>query len=146
MSVDHGAASRGYEKELEELGIKIVKELPKLMERVRRVFRETGSVREAMKVRGMLTEHEVLRICAEERLKAMGYRIIRWDEAPEQIKAAGSPDIIAEKNGEYVLVEVKVLDQLRRYSESGAHLILVTNVEYGRCLEVWGFLELEKAL
>jgi len=61
----------------------------------------------------------------------MGYRIIGWDETPEQVKAAGSPDIIAEKDGEYVLVEVKVLDQLRRYSESGAHLILVTNVECG---------------
>jgi len=121
-----------------------VGKLWELMEKVRRVFKETGSVEEAMKVGDTLTEHEVLRICAEEKLKAMGYRVFSRDEAPEWIKSVGSPDIIAEKDGEYVLVEVKTLDQLRRYSKSGSRIILVTNVERGQDLKVWGIHELEE--
>jgi len=59
MSADHETVLGGYEKKLKELGIKIplVKKFPKLIERVRRVFRETGSIREAIKVSSMLTEH-----------------------------------------------------------------------------------------
>ena len=60
-------------------------------------------------------------------MKRMGYKIISREEAPEWIKRVGSPDIIAVKNGEYILAEVKPSDQLRRYSEAGVKLILVTN-------------------
>jgi hypothetical protein len=114
------------------------------VERVREVFRKTGSVDEALKVRGILTPHEILRICAEERLKGMGYRIVEdRDEEPEFIKRAGSPDIVAEKDGSWVVVEVKPLDQLERYKQAGVKLILVTSVRRGEDVEVWGIEDLE---
>ena len=73
----------------------------------------------------------------------MGYKIISREEAPEWIKRVGSPDIIAVKDGEYILAEVKPSDQLRRYSEAGVKFILVTNVQKGKAVEVWGLEELE---
>ena len=93
----------------------------------------------------MFTPHEVLKTCVEERLKSLGYKVLRHDEAPKWIRDVGSPDIVAEKNGEYVLVEVKPSDQLKRYSRVRARLILVTtDVDEGGAIEVWGLRELEK--
>jgi len=136
----------GFLKEVKrKTGIRIpsFQDLMREEERIRRVFVETKSVSEALKVARYLTPHEVLRICAEEKLKAQGYRITSRDEAPEWIKKVGSPDVIAEKDGEYVLVEVKPLEQLVRYSLSGAKTILVTNIETSKHVEVWGIRELE---
>jgi len=87
--------------------------------------------------------HGFLEEKAKAKLRRMGYRIIDREHAPEWIKRAGGPDIIAENNGEYVLVEVKPSDQLRRYSKAAAKLILVTDVEEGKAVEVWGLKELE---
>jgi hypothetical protein len=93
-----------------------------------------GGVREALNARGLLTPHEVLRIYAKEKFKKAGYRIVSRAEAPDFIERAGSPSIIAEKNGSWVLVEVKPLDQLVRYEQTGVKLVLVTNLEKGRRL------------
>jgi len=79
---------------------------------------------------------------AKEKLIKMGYKIIRREEAPDWIKAVGDPDIIAVKDGEYVLVEVKPSDQLKRYSKARARLVLVTDVDEGKAVEVWGMKEL----
>jgi len=136
----------GHLKEIErKVGIRIpsFQNLMREEERIRRVFVKTKSVAEALKVARYLTPHEVLRICAEEKLKAQGYRIISRDEAPEWIKRVGSPDVIAEKNGEYILVEVKPSGQLVRCSLSGVKTILVTNIETSKHVEVWGIRELE---
>jgi hypothetical protein len=119
-----------------------VRKLFELMERVREAYKR-GGVKEALNVRGLLTPHEVLRICAEEKLKKAGYRIVSRDEAPDFIKKVGSPDIIAEKNGSWVLIEVKSLDQLVRYEQAGVKLILVTNLEKGKGVEIWGIEELD---
>jgi Holliday junction resolvase-like predicted endonuclease len=122
-----------------------VKDVFEAMERVREVYRRTGSVEEALKVRGVLTLHEALRVIVEEKLKRMGYRIVGRDKAPEFIRRVGSPDVIAEKDGSWLLVEVKPLDQLVRYEEAGVRLILVTNVRKGKSIEIWGLEELEEA-
>jgi len=60
-----------------------VKDVFEAMDRVREVYSRTGSVGEALKARGILTPHEVLRVIVEEKLKRIGYRIVGWDEAPE---------------------------------------------------------------
>ena len=112
------------------------KTIKELMDRVRVVCSEVG-VEEALRVKGILNDHEVLRICSEEKLKKLGYRIVSRDEAPEFIRRVGSPDIIAEKDSSWVLVEVKMLSQLVRYEEAGVKLVLVTNVKKGRDIEVW---------
>jgi Holliday junction resolvase-like predicted endonuclease len=122
-----------------------VKDVFEAIDRVREVYNRTGSVGEALKVRGILTLHEVLRVIVEERLKRMGYRIVGWDEAPEFIRRVGSPDVIAERGGSWLIVEVKPLDQLVRYEEAGVKLILVTNVRKGKSIEIWGLEELEEA-
>jgi hypothetical protein len=114
------------------------------MDRVKECFRKTGSVEEALKVRGILPPHEVLRICAEEKLKRMGYKIIKYEEAPEWIKATGSPDIIAVKDNEYILAEVKPGNQLKRYTKTTkAKFILITDIDEGKAVEVWGRKELD---
>lgn len=74
----------------------------------------------------------------------MGYRIYEQEEAPEHIRRVGSPDIIAERNGEWLLGEVKMLGQLARYEEAGTKLILITNVQEGAKIKVWGIKELEE--
>jgi hypothetical protein len=119
-----------------------VRKLLELMEKVREAYRR-GGVKEALNARGLLTPHEVLRICAEEKLKKAGYRIVNRDEAPDFIKKVGGPDIIAEKNGSWVIVEVKPLDQLARYEQAGVKLVLVTNLEKGKDAEIWGIWELD---
>jgi len=86
--------------------------------------------------------HGFLKEKAEIKLKGMGYKIIDRDHAPDWIKKAGNPDIIAVKNGEYALVEVKPSDQLKQYSMVKAKLVLVTDVEEGSAIEVWGLKEL----
>ncbi len=116
------------------------------IDRVREVHNRTGSVGEALKARGILTSHEVIRVIVGEKLKRMGYRIVSWDEAPEFIRRVGSPDVIAERGGSWLIVEVKPLDQLVRYEEAGVKLILeelVTNVRRGKSIEIWGLEELE---
>jgi Holliday junction resolvase-like predicted endonuclease len=120
-----------------------VKDIFKAMDRVREVHNRTGSVGEALKARGILTSHEVIRVIVGEKLKRMGYRIVGRDEAPEFIRRVGSPDVIAERGGSWFIVEVKPLDQLVRYEEVGVKLILVTNVRRGKFIEIWGLEELE---
>jgi hypothetical protein len=123
-----------------------VKDVFEAIDRVREVYNRTGSVGEALKARGILTIHEVLRVIVEEKLKRMGYRIVGRDEAPEFIRRVGSPDVIAERGGLWLIVEVKPLDQLVRYEEAGVKLILeelVTNVRRGKSIEIWDLEELE---
>jgi len=60
-----------------------VKDVFETINRVREVYNRTGSAREALKARGILTPHEVLRVIVEEKLKRMSYRIVGRDEAPE---------------------------------------------------------------
>ena len=122
-----------------------VKDIFETINRVREVYNRTGSVEEALKARGILTLHEVLRVIAEEKLKMMGYRIVGRDEAPEFIRSVGSPDVIAGKDGSWLIVEVKPLDQLARYEEAGVRLVLITNVRRGKSIEIWGLEELEEA-
>lgn len=55
----------------------------------------------------------------------------------------GSPDIIAVRDGEYVLVEIKPSDQLKRNPKVGEKLILVTDVEERKAIEIWGMRELK---
>jgi len=102
---------------------------------------EVPSVWEALE-RYRKMDHGFLEEKAREKLRKMGYKIIRREEAPDWIKAVGDPDIIAVKGDEYVLVEVKPSDQLKRYSRAKARLILVTDVDEGRAVEVWGMKEL----
>jgi Holliday junction resolvase-like predicted endonuclease len=122
-----------------------VKDIFEAIDRVREVYNRTGSVEEALKARGILTLHEVLRVIVEEKLKRMGYRIVDRDEAPEFIRRVGSPDVIAGKDSSWLIVEVKPLDQLARYEEAGVRLVLVTNVRQGRSIEIWGLEELERS-
>ena len=75
------------------------------------------------------TPHGDLEEKAKSKLRRMGHKIISREDAPEWIKRTGSPDIIAVKDEEYVLAEVKPSHQLWRYSQAKAQLILVTNVE-----------------
>lgn len=113
-------------------GLSSVYDVLKAFDRAREVFKRARSIAKALEAgRPYVTLHEVLRIAAEERLKEMGYRIIHRDHAPDWIKRAGSPDVVSVKNGEYVLVEVKPSNQLKRYSRAKAKLILVTDVEEG---------------
>jgi len=128
------------------MGIKIpsIHNLLEDEERVRKVFKESGSVRKALRSAKYLTTHEVLRICAEEKLKILGYNIVNRSDAPRWIKDVGSPDIIAEKDGEFVLVEVKPSGQFKRYSATKAKFIIVTNVEEGGKVDIWGIRELEE--
>ncbi|MEM4447265.1 MAG: hypothetical protein QW328_07100 [Nitrososphaerota archaeon] len=37
------------------------------------------------------------KVAVEEKLRRMGYRIVAREEAPEDIRASGSPDVIAER-------------------------------------------------
>jgi len=114
-------------------------------ERVREIFKRSKDVEKALRSAKFLNPHEVLRICAEEKLKSLGYRIVKRDEAPDWIKKVGSPDIIAEKDGEFVIAEVKYSGQLERYSKAkNARFIIVTNVEEGNKVEIWGIKELEE--
>jgi len=117
--------------------------LPPDVKEVLKKYGEIPSVKEAFKIYEERMPHGYLEKKAENKLKRMGYKIISREEAPEWIKRVGSPDIIAVKNGEYILAEVKPSDQLRRYSEAGVKLILVTNVQKGKAVEVWGLEELE---
>ena len=119
-----------------------VKDILSEFEKARKMFIETKSVKRAMEI-SKINPHEVLRICAEEKLKSMGYKIISREETPEWIKSVGSPDIVAVKDREYILAEVKPSDQLKRYSKAKAKLILITDIETGKDIEVWGIKELE---
>uniref|UniRef100_A0A7V3KPP6 Uncharacterized protein n=1 Tax=candidate division WOR-3 bacterium TaxID=2052148 RepID=A0A7V3KPP6_UNCW3 len=107
-------------------------EPPKILE----VFIKTGSFEEALKTARYSTPERVLTIIAEERLRRMGYTIRSRDEAPHFIKNVGSPDIIAEKDGFWLLGEVKMLGQLARYETANVKLVLITNMKKGRGLEV----------
>ena len=102
------------------------------------------SVKDSLRLYYTRVPHGVLERLAIDKLKRMGYRIISRDDAPEWIRRVGSPDIIAERGGEHVIVEVKPSVQLWRYSKAKAKLILITNVKSGRNVEVWGLRELEE--
>ena len=65
-----------------------VKDIFKAIDRVSEVYNRTGSVGEALKARGILTIHEVLRVIVEEKLKRRGYRIVGRGEAPEFMVAS----------------------------------------------------------
>ncbi len=60
-----------------------VKDVFETINRVREVYNRTGSAGEALKARGILTPHEVLRVIVEGKLKRMSYRIVGRGEAPE---------------------------------------------------------------
>jgi len=114
-------------------------------ERVKEIFKRSKSIEKALKNAKFITPERLLHICAEEKLKSLGYKIVRRDEAPDWIKKVGSPDIIAEKDGEFIIVEVKYSGQLERYSKAKkARFIIVTNVEEGSKVEIWGIKELEE--
>jgi len=131
--------------------VKVLSPIPSIHEilaefdKVREAFRKTGSVDKALEAAKHVTPHEVFRVIAEEGLRRRGYRIYGRDEAPEYIRTIGSPDIIAEKDGKWLLAEVKMLGQLARYEAPQAKLILITNVKNGANIEVWGIEELEEA-
>jgi hypothetical protein len=99
-------------------------------------YTKTGSIKEALRVARYLTPETVFRIIAEEKLRRMGYVIQTRDEAPSFIKNVGSPDIIAEKDGFWLLGEVKMLGQLARYEAANVKLVLITNMKKGKALEV----------
>ena len=103
---------------------------------------ELPDVKEALRIYREMP-HGYLEEKAKEKLRRMGYKILFREEAPEWIKRVGSPDIIAVKDGEYILAEVKPSSQLKRYSQAKTRLILVTDVEEGKTIEVWGLKELE---
>lgn len=42
---------------------------------------------------------------AEAKLRRLGYKILKYEEWPRWIKDLGSPDIVAVKDGEYVVAE-----------------------------------------
>ena len=115
---------------------------PKILE----AYMKTGSIEEALRVAYYLTPETVFRIIAEEKLRRMSYVIRTRDEAPSFIKNVGGPDIIAEKDGFWLLGEVKMLGQLARYEAANVKLVLITNVKKGRALEVWGIDELQEIL
>jgi len=100
------------------------KDIRSSLEKARGVFKETGSITTILKQVPFITLHEALRIATEERLRERGYRIVGREEAPEDIKATYGPDIIAEKDGRWLLVEVEPIDQLVR--RPGPALKLVT--------------------
>lgn len=114
------------------------------IEKVRKSFLETGSVRKAVEASRFLTPHEILRVLAEEKLKTLGFRIIDYSDVPPEIRRAGSPDIYAEKDGRWVLVEVKPIAQVERYSDIASKVVLVLNVRDAEKIEVWGWKELEE--
>ena len=62
------------------------------------------------------------------------------------MRRRGAPDLVAHKNGKWILVEVKDVDQLHRYSEAaeelGGELLIVVNVISGGKVKVWGLEEL----
>ena len=118
-----------------------VRDIFRALEKVREAFKKTKSVHEAL--RYAPTSHEGLRVIAEEKLRLMGYKIVPRDEAPEWIKKIGSPDIVAVKGDEWIIAEVKPFPQLRRYAQSRAKVILVTDVDDGRRVEIWGIRQLE---
>ena len=99
-------------------------------------------VKEAFKIYREMP-HGYLEEKAKDKLRRMGYKIISREDAPEWIKKVGSPDIIAVKDGEYILAEIKPSRQLKRYSQAKAKLILVTDIEEGKTIEVWGLKEIE---
>jgi len=114
--------------------------------KVLEAFTKTGSVEEALKAARHLTPENVFRIIAEEKLRRMGYTIRSRDEAPNFIKNVGSPDIIAERDGFWLLGEVKMLEQLARYEVANVKLVLITQMKRGKALEVWGIEELQEIL
>ncbi len=106
---------------------------------VRRVYKDTGDPRRALEYAPMIREG--LKIITEEKLRKMGYRILRIEEIPREIRVAGLPDFVAVKDGRYVVVEVRPSGRLKKYS-SRARIILVTDLEEGGRVEVWGMKEL----
>ncbi len=76
----------------------------------------------------------------------MGYTIRSRDEVPSFIKNVGSPDIIAERGGFWLLGEVKMLGQLARYKVANVKLVLITQMKRGKALDVWGIEELQEIL
>jgi hypothetical protein len=136
---------------LEGKRVKVLTPLPTAHEilepsKILEAYMKNGSIEEALRVACYLTPETVFRIIAEEKLRRMGYVIRTRDEAPSFIKNVGSPDIIAEKDGFWLLGEVKMLGQLARYEAANVKLVLITNVKKGRALEVWGIDELQEIL
>jgi hypothetical protein len=91
--------------------------------------------------------HKLLEIRAVIKLENMGYKVIwRYDDLPKEIKKYGEPDLVAVKDGEIIILEVKTSDQLRRYSKAAkeldSKLVLVFDVYGGENTEVWGLSDL----
>ncbi len=115
-----------------------------------RMYRESG--------------HGLLVRKAAERLKKFGYRILCCEGFPElrdvsddELRFKIAPklgysygelirhDVVAEKNGKLVVVEVKFGESVARQiaeAEKKGKVILVLPVKDGKKIEVWGFKEL----
>ncbi len=109
---------------------------------VRRVYRATGDPRRALEHASALRDG--LRVIAEEKLRDSGYRVLRLEEIPRRILVAGIPSVVAVKGNEYLVAEVRVGGRLRVYADAGARIVLVTDLEEGRKIEVWGLKELSR--
>jgi hypothetical protein len=100
-----------------------------------------------VEVRKHLSEdvHTQYVIRAERKLMKMGYKIYSYDDLPREVKdrLGGSPDVCAEKNGEWVFVEVSITrpPHVEKYLKAGK-VILILPIETGEAVEVWGEKEL----
>lgn len=89
-----------------------------------------------------------LQIKAERKLMREGYELYSYDDLPGEVKGrlgGISPDICAEKQGEWVFAEVLVAGRpkLDKYKEKVDKVILVFPVDSAEGIEVWGERELE---
>jgi hypothetical protein len=84
-------------------------------------------------------------IMAERKLMKMGYKIYSYEDLPKEVKdrLSGSPDICAEKNGEWGFAEVCITGtpHIGKYLKAG-RVILILPIETGKNVEVWGEEEL----
>jgi len=122
----------------------LLSSLDKRDKEARKIFQKGRSLKMIMKQIKPLSLHEALRIATEVKLEEKGYKIVNYEVAPVDIKAVGKPDIIAEKNGEWFIIEVEPIEQLARYTMMDRKLILVTNIKSCKNVEMWGIQELEE--
>ncbi|MEW6070705.1 MAG: hypothetical protein AB1485_08815 [Candidatus Thermoplasmatota archaeon] len=110
-------------------------------------MRKIPSVKDVLEKAKETDPHTVLTFKAENKLRRMGYRIYSYDELPYEVKQklGGAPDVCAEKEGNWVFVEVTVTGRVHigNYLKAGK-VILVLPIESARNAEVWGREELEK--
>ena len=94
----------------------------------------------------MSAKHEVLINKTEEKLRKMSYKIYSYNDLPTEVKRklSGDPDVKAERNGEWLFVEICVTGHphVEKYLRAGK-TILVLPIENTRNLKVWGKKDLE---